>query len=187
MSRSFYITTPIYYVNGEPHIGHTYTTVLADTLTRYHQLCGERGFLLTGSDEHGEKIYEVAQERGVPVRELADHYSEMFQQTWQDLGIVFVNDAGTTERPDLLAELTARLARLRSGFDQRFWTGVSYRSPDHPGPPDDRANALVDVPQRITPTRGQTPLGRQVAEEPRSGPEDAGAGNGRFQSRAYYS
>ena len=97
MSTSFYVTTPIYYVNGEPHIGHTYTTVLADTLTRYHKLCGERSFLLTGSDEHGEKIYEVAQERGVPVRELADHYSDMFRQTWQDLGIGIDRFLRTTE------------------------------------------------------------------------------------------
>ena len=60
MSDRFFVTTPIYYVNAEPHIGHTYTTVLADTFARYHRLAGEQAFFLTGSDEHGEKVLEVA-------------------------------------------------------------------------------------------------------------------------------
>ena len=64
MSESFYVTTPIYYVNAEPHMGHTYTTVLADSLARYHALAGERSFFLTGTDEHGEKVLEVARDRG---------------------------------------------------------------------------------------------------------------------------
>ena len=65
MSRAFFATTPIYYVNAEPHIGHTYTTVAVDTLARYHRLCGERTFFLTGTDEHGEKIAEAAEQRGI--------------------------------------------------------------------------------------------------------------------------
>ena len=60
----YYLTTPLYYVNATPHIGHTYTTLLADTFARYHRLSGEDVFFLTGSDEHGEKVLEVARERG---------------------------------------------------------------------------------------------------------------------------
>ena len=61
MSDTYYLTTPIYYVNAEPHIGHTYTTVVVDTLVRFHRLRGERTFFLTGSDEHVEKVLEVVE------------------------------------------------------------------------------------------------------------------------------
>lgn len=63
MKNTFYITTPIYYPSGKFHIGTAYTTVLADTLKRYHELKGEEGFLLTGTDEHGQKIQEVAEKK----------------------------------------------------------------------------------------------------------------------------
>ena len=65
MSQHFFITTPIYYVNDVPHIGHTYTTVVADTIARYHRLAGDETFFLTGSDEHGEKIAEAAAHQAV--------------------------------------------------------------------------------------------------------------------------
>ncbi|MCZ6462834.1 MAG: methionine--tRNA ligase [Proteobacteria bacterium] len=97
MSAIFYITTPIYYMNGEPHIGHTYATVVADTLARYHRLCGERTFLLTGSDEHGEKVLEAAAERGVPPQEITDHYSAIFRSTWDELGLHYDRFIRTTE------------------------------------------------------------------------------------------
>jgi methionyl-tRNA synthetase len=87
VSKFFYVTAPIYYVNDEPHMGHTYTTVLAEMLTRYHRLCGENTFMLTGGDEHGEKILEVAEQRGVPVAEIASQYAQLFQETWAELGI----------------------------------------------------------------------------------------------------
>ena len=61
----FYVTTPIYYVNDVPHIGHAYTTLLADVLARYHRLLGDETFFLTGTDEHGQKVQEAAQKRGV--------------------------------------------------------------------------------------------------------------------------
>ena len=64
MTRSFYATSPIYYVNAAPHIGHTYTTVLADSLARHHRLRGHETYFLTGTDEHGEKMLEAAKERG---------------------------------------------------------------------------------------------------------------------------
>ncbi len=87
MTRSFYATTPIYYVNAEPHIGHTYTTVVLDTIARYHRLAGDDTFFLTGTDEHGEKIAEVAQQRGVAPSQIADEYSAVFRSTWEQLGL----------------------------------------------------------------------------------------------------
>lgn len=62
--RGFYVTTPLYYVNDEPHIGHAYTTVLADVLARFHRLHGDTTHFLTGTDEHGQKIVEAAAENG---------------------------------------------------------------------------------------------------------------------------
>ena len=62
----FYLTTPIFYPNGEPHIGHAYTTIIADTLARYARLKGQNTFFLTGTDEHGQKIEQAAAARGKP-------------------------------------------------------------------------------------------------------------------------
>ncbi|MCA9510070.1 MAG: methionine--tRNA ligase [Myxococcota bacterium] len=97
MTRSFYVTTPIYYMNGEPHIGHTYTTCVADTLARYHRMCGEDVFFLTGSDEHGEKILETAEREGVAPRDVTDRYSAIFRETWTDLGLGFDRFIRTTD------------------------------------------------------------------------------------------
>ena len=68
----FYITTPIYYVNDVPHIGHAYTTVAADVLSRHHRLRGHDTYFLTGTDEHGQKIQRTAVEKGLTAQELAD-------------------------------------------------------------------------------------------------------------------
>ena len=97
MSDSFYVTSPIYYVNAEPHIGHTYTTVVIDTLARYHRLAGEDTFFLTGTDEHGEKIAEVAADRGVPPRQGADEISGAFRSAWEQLGFSYDRFIRTTE------------------------------------------------------------------------------------------
>ncbi len=97
MSRSFYVTTPIYYMNAEPHIGHTYTTVLADALARYHRLCGEQTFFLTGSDEHGEKVLEAAAQRGEAAGALAERYALLYRSTWDELGITYDRFIRTTE------------------------------------------------------------------------------------------
>ena len=97
MSGTFYVTTPIYYVNADPHIGHTYTTVLADALARHHRLYGDDTFFLTGSDEHGEKVAEAAREQGKPVAEVADHFATVFKQTWDDLGISYDRYIRTTD------------------------------------------------------------------------------------------
>ena len=75
----YYITTPIYYVNGEPHLGHVYTTVAADVLARHMRQRGEDVFFLTGTDEHGEPVAQAAEREGVSPRELADRNAERFK------------------------------------------------------------------------------------------------------------
>ena len=71
--KTFFVTTPIYYVNDVPHIGHGYTTVAGDVLTRWHRQRGERVHYLTGTDEHGEKILTASQEHGMTPQEWTDH------------------------------------------------------------------------------------------------------------------
>ncbi|MBU1356117.1 MAG: methionine--tRNA ligase [Candidatus Edwardsbacteria bacterium] len=95
--KNFYITTPIYYVNDEPHIGHAYTTILADVLTRYHRLFGDRSFFLTGLDEHGQKVQEAAVKRGVSPQEHCDQMSARFTGLWKKLEITNDDFIRTTE------------------------------------------------------------------------------------------
>ncbi len=82
-----YITTPIYYVNAQPHLGHAYSTIVADTYARFKRLCGEDVWFQTGTDEHGDKIAEAAEKKGVPPREYADDISALFRQSWKHLKI----------------------------------------------------------------------------------------------------
>jgi len=70
--ETFYVTTPIYYVNDAPHIGHAYTTLAADVLARYHRLCGDDVYFLTGTDEHGQKMQRAAEEKGMTPRQFFD-------------------------------------------------------------------------------------------------------------------
>jgi methionyl-tRNA synthetase len=79
LPRKFYITTPIYYVNAEPHLGHAYTTIVADVLNRFHMLCGSESFFLTGTDEHGDKIVAAAEEAGQSTRDYVDRISKLFE------------------------------------------------------------------------------------------------------------
>ena len=83
----FYITTPIYYVNDKPHIGHAYTTIAADVLARYHRLKSEEVFFLTGTDEHGAKVAETASKQGLEPQELCDRNSAQYQMLWDRLDI----------------------------------------------------------------------------------------------------
>jgi methionyl-tRNA synthetase len=93
-----YLTTPIYYASGEPHIGHAYTTFLADTLARYHRQTGAPVHFLTGTDEHGQKIQEEAGRRGIEPLELCDAMAERFQSAWSDLDISYDRFIRTTEK-----------------------------------------------------------------------------------------
>jgi len=85
--NTFYITTPIYYVNDVPHIGHAYTTIIADAISRYKKLLGKDVFFLTGTDEHGQKVEKAAQEKGLKPIELADQVVVRFQELWKALNI----------------------------------------------------------------------------------------------------
>ena len=93
----FYITTPIYYVNDKPHIGHAYTTILADVLARYHRLRGVPTHFLTGTDEHGQKVQQAADKAGVTPREQADRTVVRFQDLWRKLEITHDDFIRTTE------------------------------------------------------------------------------------------
>ena len=95
--RSSYVTTPIYYVNDLPHIGHIYTTVVADTVARYWRMRGDRVRFLTGTDEHGQKIEEAAQARGMAPIELADRVVSRYHELWSELGISHDDFVRTTE------------------------------------------------------------------------------------------
>lgn len=95
--RNYYITTPIYYVNGEAHIGHAYTTFIADTMARYARLKGDDVFFLTGTDEHGQKIEESAKKNSKPPQEFADEISKTFKDLWDHLGISYDKFIRTTD------------------------------------------------------------------------------------------
>ena len=97
--NQFYITTPIYYVNAEPHIGHAYTTVVADVLNRFHQLSGDETFFLTGTDEHGDKIVEAATNLGQSPKTYVDRISGMFRDLWPKLNISYDQFIRTTDEP----------------------------------------------------------------------------------------
>jgi len=89
MIKKFFVTTPIYYVNDIPHIGHTCTTVAADIVARYHKLLGEDVFFLTGTDEHGAKVAEAAAKENLSPKEFCDKVSKSFSDTWPKLNINF--------------------------------------------------------------------------------------------------
>ena len=131
----FYVTTPIYYVNDVPHIGHAYTTIAADILARCHRLHGDQVFFLTGTDEHGQKVEKAAAERGRTPKEHADAMVQNFRQLWKKLNIA--NDAfiRTTDEQHvktvqgLMQILYDRGEIEKRGYsgwycvpDERFWT-----------------------------------------------------------------
>ena len=95
--KSFFITTPIYYVNAKPHIGHAYTTVAADTLARFKKLQGEEVFFSTGTDEHGMKIQKKAEEAGKNPQEFTDEIAAQFHDLWERLNIGYTKFIRTTE------------------------------------------------------------------------------------------
>lgn len=131
----FYITTPIYYVNDVPHIGHAYTTIAADVLARYHRTLGDEVFFLTGTDEHGQKVQKAAEEKNRSPKEHADIMVKNFKKLWKRLDISNENFIRTTDEDHkkIVRELLQRLyekgkivKRSYSGWyctpDERFWT-----------------------------------------------------------------
>ena len=142
-----YLTTPIYYATGDPHLGHAYTTVLTDTLARYYRQTGAEVRFLTGTDEHGQKMQEAATKKDMSPIELADQMAESFEAAWKDLNISFDRFIRTTE-PEHIGVVTTILERLwaqgqiyddmYSGWycvqEERYWTerevGVDHICPD---------------------------------------------------------
>src|SRR5512142_466336 len=134
-NQRFYITTPIYYVNDIPHIGHAYTTIAADILARHNRLKGNRVFFLTGTDEHGQKVEKAAREKGTEPKEHADSMVENFIGVWKKLDIqndAFIRTTDEKHKEIVLAVLQELFdkgeieKRLYSGWyclpDERFWT-----------------------------------------------------------------
>ncbi|UCF30411.1 MAG: methionine--tRNA ligase [bacterium] len=133
--ETFYVTTPIYYVNDVPHIGHVYTTVAADVIARYMRSLGKPVIFLTGTDEHGQKVEQAARERGLSPQEHCDEMVVRFQQLWRRFNISNDDFIRTTEDrhtavvKHFLNELHSRGDIYRSTYDgwycipdERFWT-----------------------------------------------------------------
>jgi methionyl-tRNA synthetase len=147
----FYVTTPIYYINAEPHLGHTYTTVIADTLARFHRARGDRTFFVTGTDEHGDKIAAAAAAAGLEPRAYAERVSGIFRQTWDECGFRYDHFVRTTDEyhvrtvQEFLSRIHAqgdiyfsRYGGLYCTGCERFYTAkelVDGNCPDHLTPP----------------------------------------------------
>ena len=152
MSRDrFYVTTPIYYVNDVPHVGHAYATVVADVLARYHRMLGVPTWFLTGTDEHGQKAQLAAEARGIPPQQLCDEYSAVYREMGRRIGASNDDFIRTTEERHV-AVVTRVLERLWEGGHvykadyegwyctrcERFWTDQEVsergggRCPDQP-------------------------------------------------------
>ncbi|MBI5395438.1 MAG: methionine--tRNA ligase [Verrucomicrobia bacterium] len=97
MSNKFYITTPIYYVNDRPHIGHAYCTIVADVVARAHRLMGDEVFFLTGLDEHGQKVQQAAQAKGVAPQQFCDEMAPHWRELWPRLSVSNDDFIRTTE------------------------------------------------------------------------------------------
>ena len=127
--RSFYITTPIYYVNDVPHLGTAYTTIAADALCRFHALCGEDARLLTGTDEHGMKLERIATLRGMSPQAFVDSMSAPFRAAWDTLGIAYDDFIRTTEprhkefAQDLWRRVRARGFLYEASYDGWYCVG----------------------------------------------------------------
>ena len=176
---SFYLTTPIYYASGEPHIGHAYTTILADVIARYRRRAGQDVLFLTGTDEHGQKIQEAAAEQGLSPLELCDLMAGRFEEAWGELGISHDRFIRTTEA-EHRAVVTALLERLQdNGFiyesEYAGWYSVGqerYFTEKEIGP--DRVDPIAGGPvQRIREknyffrmSHFQERLGRHIEDNP---------------------
>jgi methionyl-tRNA synthetase len=146
----FYLTTPIYYVNASPHLGHAYTTILADAMARYRRLRGDDVFLLTGTDEHGDKIAQAAAKAQISPQAYADRVAAEFRETWNGLGISYDRFIRTTDS-DHVGVVQRILKRLWDAGEiylgrygghycfgcERFYTDkeiVDGKCPDHQTP-----------------------------------------------------
>lgn len=117
-NNKFY-TTPIYYVNAKPHLGHAYTTISVDVAARYSRMCGTKTYFLTGTDEHGDKIVEAADKQGKSPREYTDEISQLFKNLWPKLNISN-NDFIRTTHPDHIKVVEQLLTRIYESGDIYF-------------------------------------------------------------------
>ncbi len=139
MDNNAYITTPIYYVNDEPHQGHAYTTILADVMARYSRLQGKAPFFLVGTDEHGQKVQDAARSRSMEPRVLADQMVERFRTAWQRLHVEYDDFIRTTEN---------RHVRVVTEVLQKLWVEGDIYMDDYEGwycVPDERFWTEKDV------------------------------------------
>lgn len=116
---NFYISTPIYYVNARPHLGHAYTTIVADALTRFHKCLGEKTLFLTGTDEHGDKIVQAAEKANLSPQEFVDNISSQFRALWPDLSIAY-NFFERTTSPAHIKAVQEFLQRVYDAGDIYF-------------------------------------------------------------------
>lgn len=114
-----YITTPIYYVNAQPHLGHAYSTIVADTYARFARLCGDTVRFQTGTDEHGDKIAEAAEKEGIEPKAYADRISATFKSTWDMMHISYDNYIRSTD-PDHIAVVQQVLQQVYDQGDIYF-------------------------------------------------------------------
>ena len=152
MSVPFYITTPIYYVNARPHLGHAYTTIVADVATRFHTMSGGDAYFLTGTDEHGDKVVRAAQKENLSPRVYVDTISQLFRDLWPELNINNSDFIRTTD-PAHMAVVEMVLQKIYDAGDiyfaeyegmycfgcERFYTErelVDGKCPDHETEPE---------------------------------------------------
>ncbi len=152
MSEKFYITTPIYYVNARPHLGHAYTTITADVINRFHTMKNKETYFLTGTDEHGDKIERAARKEGKTPREYVDEISGLFRNLWPELNIKYDQFIRTTD-PAHAKVVQAILQKIYDNGDiyfseyegkycfgcERFYTDrelVDGKCPDHQTEPE---------------------------------------------------
>ncbi|MCX8070648.1 MAG: class I tRNA ligase family protein, partial [Thermodesulfovibrionales bacterium] len=125
MKETFYVTTPIYYVNDSPHIGHAYTTIAADILSRYNRMKGKHVFFLTGTDEHGQKVEKAAREKGLSPKEHADIYVNNFKNLWTKLNIKYDGFIRTTDdtHKEIVQKLLQKLKDI-GDIEKRTYKGM---------------------------------------------------------------
>ena len=140
MTKTYYLTTPIYYVNGKPHIGHAYTSILCDTFARFHRMLGENVFYITGTDEHGIKVQKAALEQGKEPKAFVDAIVPEFKKLWQVLGIQYdyfirtTDDDHKTVVQKVLSDLEKKGDIYKASYKgwyctpcESFWTALQLK------------------------------------------------------------
>ncbi len=152
MPDPFYVTTPIYYVNARPHLGHAYTTIVADVVCRFNTMRQSESFLLTGTDEHGDKVVRAAKKENLSPKKYADNISGLFRHLWPELNIKYSHFIRTTD-PSHMAVVESFLKKIYDAGDiyyskysglycfgcERFYTErelVEGKCPDHETEPE---------------------------------------------------